>query len=279
MSDKSPCEKCVVDNSTLDGMWMAGRLGHLQCMKILYENWKTQMKEKESQRMFYLWDSDYPWDPDTTHVIAHNGHLDCLEFAHTHGCPWNCGTTSAAARGGYLECLKYAHEHNCPWCPETTKHAGSFGHLSCLKYAHENNCEWHRSTNTCTLLNGYLECLKYACENGFEYFENDLITYSARVCSGKFPDKFITTRQKECFEGLKYILKKNVQLPDPEFWYEEHEFCLRVKRLISGEMIKEWLCAWNSKNYKKMPESSLKNCITNEIFEVHLDRMIIGFLI
>lgn len=43
------------------------------------------------------------------------GHLDCLKFAHEHGCPWEENTCSLAAQQGYLEILIYAHKNGCPW--------------------------------------------------------------------------------------------------------------------------------------------------------------------
>ena len=52
-------------------------------------------------------------------TAAENGHLECLKYAHEHGCPWDEETCAVAAENGQLECLKYAHEHGCPWDEET----------------------------------------------------------------------------------------------------------------------------------------------------------------
>ena len=56
----------------------------------------------------------------------------------------NCRTdTSTAAHDGHLECLKYAHLHGYPWHPETTRVAARYGHLECLKYIFEKcNIQW-----------------------------------------------------------------------------------------------------------------------------------------
>ena len=43
-----------------------------------------------------------------------NGHLECLKYAHEHGCPWDEWTCRGAAENGHLECLKYACAHGCP---------------------------------------------------------------------------------------------------------------------------------------------------------------------
>jgi hypothetical protein len=50
----------------------------------------------------------------TCSCAAENGHLECLKYAHEHGCPWNENTCLNAAENGHLECLKYAREHGCP---------------------------------------------------------------------------------------------------------------------------------------------------------------------
>ena len=43
------------------------------------------------------------------------GRLDLLVEARVLGYPWNAYTCEFAASNGHLECLKYAHEHGCPW--------------------------------------------------------------------------------------------------------------------------------------------------------------------
>ena len=75
------------------------------------------------------------------HVFRNTrGHLDCLKYAHGHGCPWDTGTTRYTALYGHLECLRFAHEHGCPWDNRTTQNAAAQGHLECLQYALENGC-------------------------------------------------------------------------------------------------------------------------------------------
>ena len=97
---------------------------------------------------------------------AENGHLECLKFAHEHGCAWDERTCMYAARSGQLECLKYAHERGCAWDEETCDYAAGNGHLECLKYAHEHGCAWDEGTCYFAAWNGHLECLKYAHEHG-----------------------------------------------------------------------------------------------------------------
>ena len=84
----------------------------------------------------------------------------------TNGCENGCDTCFYAASNGHLECLKYAHEHGCPWDEKTCMDAADGGHLDCLKYAHENGCPWNTSTCSFAAKNGHLECLKYACAHG-----------------------------------------------------------------------------------------------------------------
>ena len=69
-------------------------------------------------------------------MAAENGHLDCLKYAHEHGCPWNENTCMWAARNGHLDCLKYAHVNGCSWNIIVLK-----SKYDCiLTYAVEYNC-------------------------------------------------------------------------------------------------------------------------------------------
>ena len=58
----------------------------------------------------------------------------------TNGCENGCDTCFYAASNGHLECLKYAHEHGCPWDELTCRYAAENGHLECLKYACAREC-------------------------------------------------------------------------------------------------------------------------------------------
>ena len=102
----------------------------------------------------------------TTFWAVRNGHLDCLIYAHEHGCLWHEITTARAAGNGHLKCLKYAHEQGCPWHEGTTSFAAANGNLDCLQYAHENGCPLHEDTTSTAARYGHLDCLKYAHEHG-----------------------------------------------------------------------------------------------------------------
>jgi hypothetical protein len=121
------------------------------------------------------------WNSKTCENAASGGHLDCLEYAHESDCNWDHETCSAAAENGHLDCLKYAHEHGCEWNSKTCKYAARNGHLDCLKYAHEQGCEWNHDTCLFAARNGHLECLMYAHEQGCEW---DRMTCSAAARNG-----------------------------------------------------------------------------------------------
>ena len=112
-------------------------------------------------------------------TAANTGSLECLEYAHTHGCPWDKGTCKYAARGGYLKCLKYAHEHGCPWDHWTCIYAGS---LKCLEYAHAHGCPWDELTTSHAAREGSLECLIYAHEHGCPWDKWTCFWVSSRIC-------------------------------------------------------------------------------------------------
>lgn len=66
------------------------------------------------------------------------GHLECLRFAHQHGCPWDWWTPALASGNGHLDCLAYAHRERCPWNWVTCSWASARGHRECLRYALEH---------------------------------------------------------------------------------------------------------------------------------------------
>ena len=112
-------------------------------------------------------------------LAASGGHLECLRYAHEHGCPWKADTCTYAARQGRLECLRYAHEHSCPWDADTCAQAADNGQLECLRYARNNGCPWDAVTCAWAAGRGHLECLRYAHEHGCPW-NADTCTYAAR---------------------------------------------------------------------------------------------------
>ena len=95
------------------------------------------------------------WNEDMILFAAHNGHLECLKYAHEHRCPWDIYTTSIAASNGHLDCLQYAHEHGCPWDNITALNANCYGYFDCFKYSIENGCPWNEQ-KLLSKLNKYL---------------------------------------------------------------------------------------------------------------------------
>lgn len=119
-----------------------------------------------------------------------NGHIECLEYAHTNGCPWDANTCKIAAYNGHIKCLTYAHANGCPWDQQTLINAVTNGHIECLRYAYENGCP-RESIDLCdnAALYGRLECLKYlhqqktpwtsnVCELAVEYNHFDCLYYA-----------------------------------------------------------------------------------------------------
>jgi len=100
---------------------------------------------------------------------ALRGRLDCLQYAHEHGCPWNEGVFIAAVSHGHLDCLQYAHEQGCPWGAYVTYIAAREGYQDCLKYAHQQGCPWHDRTTSAAFCRGHWRCLYYAVVHGASY--------------------------------------------------------------------------------------------------------------
>ena len=119
-------------------------------------------------------------DRDICKVAATYGHLECLKYAHTHGCYWDAKTCKAAA-GGHLECLKYAHTNFCYWDADTMSYAFWNGHLACLQYAHTHGCIWNESLRTNTeKCGGNRACIEYV--NTYVHDTTD--TYEYELYSG-----------------------------------------------------------------------------------------------
>ena len=65
---------------------------------------------------------------------ARNNHLNCVEYAHSHGCPWSENAPAGAATHGYLDIIQFCYTHKCPWNEHTCNNAAHGGHLNCLQY-------------------------------------------------------------------------------------------------------------------------------------------------
>ena len=154
--------------------WFASS-GNLNCLTYILDENVSHEKDNicyiassygHLDCLIYAHEHGCPWDEKTCCIAGMNGHLDCLTYTHEHGCPWDSETCSDAASYGHLNCLTYAHEHGCPWDEWTCACASSAGHLDCLAYTHEHGCPWDERTCYYAGMNGYLNCLKYAHEHG-----------------------------------------------------------------------------------------------------------------
>lgn len=82
------------------------------------------------------------WDDLVCVAAAAFGHLECLRYAHDHGCPWQADLMCWIACG-HLECLRYVHEHGCPLDAYTFHMALRRGNdNACLRYLHEHGCPY-----------------------------------------------------------------------------------------------------------------------------------------
>lgn len=98
----------------------------------------------ELLRRLYEGGGGVKWNAQTCAYSTCQNQLECLRFAHEHGCPWDERTPAYAAEGGHLACLQYAHENGCPWDEVTCTFAAKNGHLACLQYARAHDCPWDK---------------------------------------------------------------------------------------------------------------------------------------
>ena len=75
------------------------------------------------------------WDWQTLYNAVDQGHLECLQFAHIHGChgAHHLVPTIAAARG-YLNCLKWSFEMNIEMDQSAPTAAIIHGQLDCFQF-------------------------------------------------------------------------------------------------------------------------------------------------
>lgn len=101
-----------------------------------------------------------------TYVAALHGSVECLRYAHEHGCPWDSCVPWAAATCGSLACLSYVHRCGCPWDSRVTWAAAQCGSVECPSYAHEHGCEWDGLACEAAIKGDRLRCLRYANAHG-----------------------------------------------------------------------------------------------------------------
>ena len=75
---------------------------------------------------------------DWTTSYAAQMDLNCLQYAHEHGCPWGLRTTAYASLGNRIHCLHYALKQGFSWDIYAAAYAAQCGHLECLQYLHEH---------------------------------------------------------------------------------------------------------------------------------------------
>jgi len=127
--------------------------------------WTEIAKKGRLDCMIYLRSQNWPWydqygDPVCCYA-AKNGNLECMTFAHEHGCAMTDKTIIAAAKGGHIDCMIYAHTHGCHLTVKTTRVAAGYGRLTCLMYAIEHGCPCDEFTYYRAIAGGHLECLRY----------------------------------------------------------------------------------------------------------------------
>lgn len=101
---------------------------------------------------------------DNIHLAIIKDHVYCLDRLHHKGVPWDFATAATAAQYS-IECLTYAHEHGCPWNKNVTSAAAYAGKLALMIYAHENGCPWDTDTLCWAIWGGNMCCWSYAVTN------------------------------------------------------------------------------------------------------------------
>ena len=67
---------------------------------------------KNMEMLEYLFSNGFPWDAETTNVLAKNGNPQCLEWIIAKGCPVSSDICFNAAIGGNIRCMEIAFAHS-----------------------------------------------------------------------------------------------------------------------------------------------------------------------
>lgn len=162
-------------------------------------------KDGNVECLKYAHENGCSWDHLTCTYAAFHGHLDCLKYAHEHGCPWTTSTSFAAgqnaAHTNNMECLRYVHEHGCPWDELVASTLAGKGNLEALKYVHEHGCPWSEWACIMAVESGRLECLRYLHEQGCPWSEKT--TYEA-VDNGAY-DCLVYAHEHGCSWDISHL--------------------------------------------------------------------------
>jgi hypothetical protein len=110
-----------------------------------------------------------PPGDDYVRLLAREGRLSVLEWAHANGCPgWRHKRTLVqAAMGGHIDVLRWAHANGCPgWDVWTCAGAAWGGHLAALQWLRANGCPWDGWTIAQAIDQGRHDVLEWAIANG-----------------------------------------------------------------------------------------------------------------
>jgi len=156
--------------------------------------WAAVAKRDDIPLMLYLVQQKIPCRIPPINMIASEGGIRCLKYAHGHRWPIREAALNIAARAGHFRCVKFIHtkckiactketlwcacsSHSldiiryvrgtgCAWTEETTMEFARSNQLECLMYAHQNGCPWHPQTCQEAARGGHLSCLVYARTHG-----------------------------------------------------------------------------------------------------------------
>lgn len=121
-------------------MQIAAKSGNLPCLRFAYEHgcpWDREVgplmvKYGHLSCLKYAAENGYSLNESLLNSSLIYGHLNCLQYIYECGCTsWPNGVMACiyAANSGYLDCLIYAHTHGCPFTAELNRWANARANL------------------------------------------------------------------------------------------------------------------------------------------------------
>jgi hypothetical protein len=202
---------CYVHEDTCNAAAYYGDLSILQYVIEKGCSWDEEITKHAASNpritnlefLTYIYQNAGGWHPTTCETAASSGNLECLKYAHEHGCDWSGdgwdGVVCAnAALDGHLSCLIYAHAHGCDWDEDTCTSAAIGDHLPCLEYAHTNGCPWDWKVVYHATMQGHKNCLRYAVEHKCpwnEEFTSEILNGDPACVSYLIDNKYLNVSQ------------------------------------------------------------------------------------
>ena len=162
----------------------AASKGQLECLQIILSSGGRSkhiciaaVQNGYLECLMYAHQHGCVLSPEVLDVSILNGQLDCFVYAHNNGCMMRPIHLKMCVRYNQLDLLTYIHEHGGVWDSKVSALCAEYCRLDMLTYAFTHSCPWDAHTCASAVANGHIECLQYLHQHGCPWDEGT--TYAA----------------------------------------------------------------------------------------------------